>query len=203
MKQSGIYKILNKANDKIYVGSAFIMHTRWQQHRSALKLGKHPSKYLQASWNKYGEENFEFIVLEIVNNRQKLAEREQHWIDLTKCHNREFGYNSRPKAENNSGLSPSNETREKLSKALTGKKRSEDTRAKMSAWQVGRKMSDEAKAKNAASTRKFDKWPHADGAFCKCRDCTDKRTEIHREYVKVKKFEKGKIVASSYISGMM
>jgi hypothetical protein len=41
---------------------------------------------LQNAWNKYGEDNFYFSVLELVPDKDKLIEREQYWIDkLNAC----------------------------------------------------------------------------------------------------------------------
>lgn len=200
--RSGIYKILNLVNNKIYIGSAVKLDMRWAQHKSKLKLNEHPNKYLQSSFNKNGLENFKFIKLEFCE-KDKLIEREQYWIDALKAFNREVGYNTRTMAHSNIGIKCSDETKKILSEKFKGRKASLEAKAKMSAWQIGRKMSEQAKLNMAQSTRDFEKWPCEDGAFCKCRACTDKRNSIHYEYIKNKKFEKGKIIASSYIQGMM
>src|SRR6266404_9821390 len=92
---SGIYRILNLIDNKIYIGSAYNLYMRWAQHKSNLKLNKHPSRYLQNAWNKYGENNFKFEILELILNRKSLASREQRWIDETKCYDRAIGYNFR------------------------------------------------------------------------------------------------------------
>ena len=63
-KKSGIYKILNIINNKIYIGSAVNIDRRWSEHKSLLTNNKHHSKYLQNSFNKYGTENFLFEVVE-------------------------------------------------------------------------------------------------------------------------------------------
>lgn len=200
--KSGIYKILNKINGKAYVGSAVNLNLRWSQHKSKLKINEHPNKYLQASWNKNGLENFEFVVIEYCD-KSILLEREQFWIDNLKVCDREFGYNTRIVASSNIGIKLSEETKKLLSEKNKGKKRTAETKAKMSAWQIGRKMSKEAKLNMAQSTRDFEKWPCEDGAFCKCRSCKDKRNALYYQYAKNKKFEKGKIIASDYILGAM
>lgn len=203
LKQSGIYRITNLINGKFYIGSSHHTPDRWSQHKSQLRLNKHGCRYLQRAWNKHGEVNFVFEVIEVVCDRQQLIVREQFWLDATKCYDSSIGYNVRLVADSNYGLVPSDEHRQKISEALTGLVRSEETKAKMSAWQIGRKMSDEANAKNAKSTRKFDKWPHDDGAFCKCRPCTDQRSSIHREHMKKKKLEKSMIFVSDHIQAML
>lgn len=62
----GIYQIKNKTNNKIYVGSSLNIKRRFSDHRRLLKNNKHHSYKLQRAYNKYGESNFEFIVLEEV-----------------------------------------------------------------------------------------------------------------------------------------
>ncbi len=200
--KSGIYKILNLINGKIYVGSAVKFDMRWAQHKSKLKLNEHPNKYLQASVNKNGLENFQFVKLEYCE-KEVLIEREQYWIDKLSACDREIGYNTRTIASSNAGIKCSEETKKKISERNKGRKASAETKTKMSAWQIGRKMSEEAKLSMAQSTRNFTKWPCEDGAFCKCRACTDQRNAIHKEHMKKVKFEKGKVVASSYVLGMM
>ena len=70
--KSGIYQILNKLNNKIYVGSAVNLSNRWSTHKCKLKQNKHGSPILQNAWNKYGEDAFKFEVLEHVTNPEWL-----------------------------------------------------------------------------------------------------------------------------------
>lgn len=81
MVKSGIYSIINKINNKIYVGSSKNIMNRKSQHYSELRGGYHENIFLQRAWNKYGEENFEFKILEIVNNLEDLLYIEQKYID--------------------------------------------------------------------------------------------------------------------------
>ena len=60
----GIYKIVNRINQHYYVGSSKNIPFRWTRHKKALKSSSHHSRRLQRAWNKYGEESFEFIVVE-------------------------------------------------------------------------------------------------------------------------------------------
>ena len=62
--ESGIYKILNNINGKIYIGSTKNFNKRWVTHKYLLRLNKHENKHLQYAWNKYGEVHFEFIKVE-------------------------------------------------------------------------------------------------------------------------------------------
>lgn len=81
MKISGIYKIENQVNGKCYVGQSVDMLRREREHFKRLRVGVHENSYLQNSFNKYGEENFKFEMLEEVEITF-LRQREQHWIDL-------------------------------------------------------------------------------------------------------------------------
>lgn len=63
MTISGIYKIINKINNKFYLGSSKNLHKRWLRHKNDLKNNKHHNQALQRAYNKYGLDNFEFIII--------------------------------------------------------------------------------------------------------------------------------------------
>ena len=96
-----IYKITNKANNKIYIGSAAHYDKRIGDHVSNLRIGKHHNKHLQFAWNKYKEENFIFEILEKVDCKENLKSREQYYIDLYKPFDSNIGYNLCKLAERN------------------------------------------------------------------------------------------------------
>ncbi len=83
MLKSGIYSIRNLVNGKIYIGSSVLIAQRFRDHRKRLKKGNHDNIHLQRSWNKHGEQNFEFSVLEHCEINVLLL-REQAWLDKTK-----------------------------------------------------------------------------------------------------------------------
>ena len=60
------------------------MKLRWRQHKTDLNNNRHHSIYLQRSWNKYGANAFYLLILEIVQDEEKLLEREQMHMDV-KC----------------------------------------------------------------------------------------------------------------------
>jgi len=107
---SGIYKIENLVNGKMYVGSAVDIKNRWSRHKSDLRKNKHHSRYLQRSWNKYSEEQFEFTIIEEVKDVSELLEREQYWLDYYKSYDYKIGYNSYPTAGSPLGAKHSRET---------------------------------------------------------------------------------------------
>lgn len=110
--KSGIYCIKNKINNKVYIGSSQQIQYRLMGHLYYLKNQKHQNRHLQRAFNKYSENNFEFIILEKVN-KNKLIEREQYWIDYYDSANRNKGYNITPKS-NRSKFSE--ETKKQMSK---------------------------------------------------------------------------------------
>jgi len=75
-----IYKIVNLVNDKFYVGSTTNKKVRFRQHRKLLRGNRHHCKHLQAAWNKYGEEKFDFVVIEDVANEISLQEVENRYL---------------------------------------------------------------------------------------------------------------------------
>ena len=103
----GIYAIQHIASERRYIGSANKIKIRLNKHRGELQKNQHHSKYLQNAWNKYGEDEFLAIVVEKVNVRDNLSEREQYWIDYYDSYKN--GFNARPTAENFYGMEWSDE----------------------------------------------------------------------------------------------
>lgn len=79
--KSGIYRIINKVNDKMYIGSSYNLEKRLASHISMLINNKHHSIHLQNAYNKYGDDNFDFEVLEECE-REFLLDREQYYLNL-------------------------------------------------------------------------------------------------------------------------
>ena len=94
----GIYKIENKVNSKVYIGQSVNIENRWKGHKSKLRNNKHQNDYLQKSWNKYGEENFDFSVL-CECEKDKLDEKEIYYINQYKSTDDKYGYNLREGGE--------------------------------------------------------------------------------------------------------
>lgn len=53
-----IYKIINNVTGEKYVGQTTNFSRRIQDHKEQLRNQRHKNPKLQASWNKYGEQNF-------------------------------------------------------------------------------------------------------------------------------------------------
>lgn len=63
-KQTGIYLIICKANNKIYVGATIDLKGRYNRHSCDLKNGNHGNPQMQSDFDKYGKTEFEFVVLQ-------------------------------------------------------------------------------------------------------------------------------------------
>jgi len=88
-----VYCITNTENGKIYIGSSANYKSRKYAHKTQLNRDIHHNKYLQRSWNKYGEECFEFSILEKHIDIPVLIERERYWIQYYDSTNKDIGYN--------------------------------------------------------------------------------------------------------------
>ncbi len=130
----GIYAITHIGTGQHYVGSSKNARLRWHQHRSALRGGRHSNLRLQRMWNIYGEEAFDFDVLEEVPFAELLS-REQVYLDA--FFDQVLNMLSRV------DLPPSGpksvEHKEKIRQALMGHSFSESARQKMSQTRRGRK----------------------------------------------------------------
>ena len=112
----GIYCIENNINHKKYVGQSINIYNRWQKHLYELRNNIHNNDYLQKAWNKYGENNFSYSILEKCSEN-KLDEREIYYINLYNTLNRDYGYNLESGGQ---GISRtrSKETIDKLKKSI-------------------------------------------------------------------------------------
>ena len=155
-----IYLISCRINGKQYVGKTKQkLERRISQHKYDSKKG---SISLGAAIRKYGWENFSVEVLEVCPVAM-LNEREKFWIAALNSKSPN-GYNLTDGGDGGRGVSPSAETRAKLSAALKGRpahnkgqKMSAETCARMSATKKamgftppstkGRRHSEKSKAK--------------------------------------------------------
>lgn len=79
MKNSGIYKI-TCVNGNCRIGESVDIEKRFSYYRAALRGGYFNNQTMQNDWNKYGEDNFSFGVLEFCPTYQ-LKEREEYYRD--------------------------------------------------------------------------------------------------------------------------
>jgi group I intron endonuclease len=157
-----VYKVTNQINGYIYIGITNNFQQRIREHKSCANSNKY--KYQSRFYNairKYGFENFKFEILETVENRKKLEEREIYWIKYYNSTDKKVGYNitkggtggkthdisgknnpmygrryteeeKRRIGEYSKGRKASEETRKKISEALKGKQKTEEHRKNLS-----------------------------------------------------------------------
>ena len=143
---SAIYAIVNQITRDMYVGSAVVVNRRWNAHRCNLRAKKHHCLHLQNAHLKYGEDAFDWEIIEFVEDKQKLIAREQFWINFFRP-----TYNKRIVANSCLGIKRSEESRQRMALAQLGRKQSAETKAKRSAALKGRPRPPEVRAKISAS----------------------------------------------------
>lgn len=134
IEKKGIYKIFNMVDGRYYVGSATISFAKREtQHISDLAKNKHRNIHLQRAYNKYGHENFVFVIVEILDLSDKeIILREQWHLDQN------ADYNIATIAENSAkGRKMTPEQLAAHSERLKGK----------STWNKGIPFSEESKKK--------------------------------------------------------
>ena len=113
-KHCNIYKIENLVNGIVYIGQTRTgFKSRLNAHLRLLRKGEHQNEYLQRAWNKYGESNFEYSLIEVCSLTE-LDDLEIKWIE----HYRNLSgvYNLDGGGLKNKTISPS--TRLKMSKSV-------------------------------------------------------------------------------------
>lgn len=176
----GIYGIRNLINGKIYVGKTGMnFGDRWDSHRSLLNNGKHDNPHLQNAWNKYGQDNFEFIVIEDCKI-EDLDDKEKYYIKMYKDLNLAYNIHDGGNEGNNLGKHLSEETKRKIGEKNRinglGRKHSDKTKEKMAKSHQGKKyttMSDEGRKNiQQAQQKRCEKNPK--------KLCVDDVVEIRR-----------------------
>lgn len=91
----GVYRIVNRNNDKSLVGSSLNLDGVWNKHKFMLDINNHDNKWLQREWNQFGEEAFRFEILEqikpeedfvadvseLAKYRKMLPDLEMKWLE--------------------------------------------------------------------------------------------------------------------------
>lgn len=150
-KICGIYKIVCLVNNKAYIGQTVNnFGDRRDSHFAKLRGNYHDNAELQSDWNKYGEENFRFEIIEEIPSQELeyLNSRENEVILEYKSMG--LAYNI-SEGKGQRGCHLSEETKRKIGEKnrvnMTGRKASEETKRKMSISQTLRQsnMTDEEK----------------------------------------------------------
>lgn len=162
-KGPGIYGIFCLPTGKVYIGSSLVICRRLRAHCSDLRRGVHENPYLQLAWNKYGEEQFRFHLLEECSVDNCIS-RELCWIDVLETMDRKFGYNiamagasamfgRKHSAKSIAKMKESHKGQDNsvataaAAKVTRGKPRSAAVKAKIAAGNKGKVVSEETKQK--------------------------------------------------------
>lgn len=173
----GIYQIYNLVNNKLYIGSSKNIDKRRKLHIYQLNNNQHINICLQRSWNKHGENAFEFRILEECI-LEKLIEREQYWLDKYKSYDKNIGYNIRTVAQSNWGIKWSEEYKRDMSFRLKGKFFSKEHLEKIKLGIIN-------SPKQFPNKRNLKKWPHSGGKRCSCDECKIKLNIIRQVRAKL------------------
>ena len=124
----GIYQIRNLVNNKAYIGQTMReFNLRKREHFSYLRHGKHNNIEMQNDWNKYGENNFVFEILEELETPDHTLLDKLETKHIKNLKKKDLSYNVF-----RGGRCGAYKIGEKNRKYLTGAKASEDTKRKMS-----------------------------------------------------------------------
>lgn len=159
---SGIYKIVNKVNGKIYIGKSVNIEKRLVTHFERLRKNKHHNEHLQSAWSKYGDGNFGTEILYVVD-RKFLDVAEMCAIYTLDSDKESFGYNLTTGGEGVDYFLLSKASRLKrdkaISLALKGRKLSEEHKNNMfHQGNKGKRHSEETKRKISEKKKGTKSW---------------------------------------------
>lgn len=101
----GVYQIKNKITKRIYIGSTTVsFRKRFNNHLWYLRKNNHKNIYLQRSFNKHGENNFEFSILQVCK-KEDCLKVEQEFIDKLDVINKAKGFILYPLASGTPNMS--------------------------------------------------------------------------------------------------
>lgn len=171
MKTGWVYAIINKVNDKMYIGQSVCVKKRIRIHFYQLNKRNHNNSHLQRAFNKYGRDNFKIKILEGEIIKDNLSNKEKFWIKKYNTYKGK-GYNMTPggevlSGENNPmwGKRHSEEFRKKIGKLHRGREPSQEAKDKMSKAATGRELSRETRKKISKTLK--NKLTDKDNPHCK------------------------------------
>jgi group I intron endonuclease len=135
MIKKGIYGIFCLVNNGVYIGKTVDLkgfNRRWSIEKYYLRHNnrKQINAHLLNAWNKYGEENFEFKIIEECNSKI-INQKEVQWIKYYRD-NKYNVYNFTDGGDGSVGLKMSEEHKRKISEAMNGRKLSEEHKQNLS-----------------------------------------------------------------------
>lgn len=186
---NGIYIIENTINNKCYIGSSTQLNKRLTTHKCLLNKNQHHSYKLQGAFNKYGESNFNFRILEEVQFPEEYTKLlkleyleclEQHYINKYNSYKKGYNVSKIPKIVGNSN------TKDSIKKGIQTRRErgsyniSELTRKKRSESLKNNEYFKQQHMLGAVKRRKMIYQYDLEGNFIKeCGSCQDIAKELN------------------------
>lgn len=121
-KEAYIYCFYNKTNQKLYIGSSSRLVGRFSNYYRAINgTAKFHSIVLKRVFSKYKKNDFLFLILEKIEDKKNIVEREQFYLDKYQPFDSK-GYNLAPLASSNFGVKHSEEFKKAASLRQQGEK---------------------------------------------------------------------------------
>ena len=102
----GVYQIRSKRTNKFYIGSSSNLDKRKKAHFRVLRKGGHHNKLLQQHYDKYGEQDLQFIVLKYFRSRKRALKLEDQLIRKYCTNKRCFNLGMQASGGDNLSLNP-------------------------------------------------------------------------------------------------
>jgi group I intron endonuclease len=150
MSICSIYKIINEANGKVYIGQTWSpVLERFRKHGYASSN----CVKIRNAINKYGSDNFKIELITVCSTQEVADHLEMYFIK--QYNSIENGYNvlMGGKTGSRKGLRHSEETKIKLSLKARDRRHSEETKNKLSELKKGKTLSKEHREKLSLSKR--------------------------------------------------
>lgn len=144
-----IYALKNTVNSKIYIGQTCgTLKQRWKGG-----FGYRGCIHIDSAINKYGKDKFYYDALMYCLDQKEANSWEQEYINFYRSTEPKFGFNLRTGGKDN--FTYSNYSKKKMSNSHKGKRNplSEETRNKISIALTGKKASEDSKKKMSASNK--------------------------------------------------
>jgi len=183
----GVYRICNRVNGHSYIGSSVNIEKRFRDHLWELRRREHDNYHLQNAFNKWGETEFRFEILEVTGDQ---VAREQFCIDVLKPE-----YNICPLATSTLGTKRSAETCRRYSELRRGKNtgpKSEEHRRKIGDAQRGRPFTEEHLVNLRTAVKKRKGHPHSAETRAKMSAAQKGKPKSEEQRRKMSEVQKGK-----------
>lgn len=89
-----IYEIYNKVTGRKYIGQTINYQNRYKTHMSNLKKGIHSERLMQRDYILYGEDSFDYRLLDFAETYSEVIQKEKHYMIINRTYEEERGYNS-------------------------------------------------------------------------------------------------------------